>query len=258
MGRWAELQRVGVTRFELNQALARRDVHRPFRAIYQLPGADPQDLLRAEFSASFGCISAAGVHGLWVWKKPVKPHLSASRALCSDGRFVVHRSRDRQPRVVEVAECVRQAIGCLPELEALVVAESALVLGKMSPAELRDIAQKTKSAKARRVTRQVELTSQSLIETIARQSLRAAGFQVECQYRIEGVGRVDLWLEGKLAIELDGRQFHSGEAEFLEDRRRWNELTLRGIPLLRFPAKLVLNSPERLVSIVTSWLANQG
>jgi very-short-patch-repair endonuclease len=55
----------------------------------------------------------------------------------------------------------------------------------------------------------VDHASESLLETLARTYFRQAGIRVETQVHIDGVGYVDLLLEGWLAVELDGR--HHGE-----------------------------------------------
>ncbi|HEY8295573.1 MAG TPA: DUF559 domain-containing protein, partial [Micrococcaceae bacterium] len=96
----------------------------------------------------------------------------------------------------------------------------------------------------------IDPTSQSLVETIARETFRSAGLAVESQRRFDGVGKVDLWVEGKVVVELDGRDFHSGERDFVEDRRRWNGLTLQLVWVLRFPAKMVMRSPDSVLKQV--------
>ena len=51
--------------------------------------------------------------------------------------------------------------------------------------------------------------AESMLETLARTYFRQAGISVETQVHIDGVGYVDLLLEGRLIVELDGR--HHGE-----------------------------------------------
>ena len=62
--------------------------------------------------------------------------------------------------------------------------------------------------------------AESGIETITRQLLRLLGLHVEPQVEIAGLGRVDLLVEGRLIVELDGREWHDEEDSFEEDRRR--------------------------------------
>ena len=63
--------------------------------------------------------------------------------------------------------------------------------------------------------------------------------------------RVDLaYPEAKLAIEADGRRWHTGRADFLEDRRRGNLLASVGWVLLRFGWDDVRHRPSALADEV--------
>ncbi|MGT2427220.1 endonuclease domain-containing protein [Amnibacterium kyonggiense] len=62
--------------------------------------------------------------------------------------------------------------------------------------------------------------AESGIETIAALLLRSAGLRVEVQVRIDGTGRVDLLVEGRVVVECDGREWHGAPDAFEEDRRR--------------------------------------
>lgn len=62
--------------------------------------------------------------------------------------------------------------------------------------------------------------------------VECAGIRVETQVHVEGVGHVDLLLEGRLIVELDGR--HHGEwAQVKKDQRRNNRSVLLGHAVLR-------------------------
>ena len=57
----------------------------------------------------------------------------------------------------------------------------------------------------------------------------------ERQYRIEGVGRVDFaYSDARIAIELDGYEYHSDRDAFQTDRTRSNKLSLGEWLLLRY------------------------
>jgi very-short-patch-repair endonuclease len=65
------------------------------------------------------------------------------------------------------------------------------------------------------------------------------------------IARVDLaYPELKIAIELDGRAFHSDAEAFERDRERQNKLVLRGWTVLRFTWKQLLEEPGRIVQTV--------
>lgn len=65
------------------------------------------------------------------------------------------------------------------------------------------------------------------------------------------VARIDLAYPGQLvAIELDGRSFHSDRHSFERDRERQNQLVLLGWTVLRFTWTQLLEHPERIVAAV--------
>ncbi len=247
--RWKKLRALGVTRYALDKAVAAGAVRALGRGTYFLPEAAWPTVMAALRSGALGCVSAAVVHGLWVWKEPRVPHILCARAVPA-GNYVAHRVAVPVHGLSPVVDCVRQVMQCLPELEALVVAESAVVNGLTTVAALDAAAQGKGSIRARGILRRIDPNSQSLVETIARETFRSAGLAVEGQRRFDGVGKVDLWVEGKVVVELDGRDFHSGERDFVEDRRRWNGLTLQLVWVLRFPAKMVMRSPESVLKQV--------
>ncbi len=52
----------------------------------------------------------------------------------------------------------------------------------------------------------------------------------------------------RLAIEIDGRAFHSDHHSFEKDRARQNMLALRGWTVLRFTWERLINDPEGVLA----------
>jgi very-short-patch-repair endonuclease len=101
----------------------------------------------------------------------------------------------------------------------------------------------------------VDRGAESLLETLARTYFRQAGIRVEAQVHIEGVGHVDLLLEGRLIVELDGR--HHGEWEQVKkDQRRNNRSAVRGYAVLRYYYADVVHHPAAMVAEVLAVLAS--
>ena len=67
--------------------------------------------------------------------------------------------------------------------------------------------------------------------------LHAAGLSFEDGVEIEGVGEVDLVVEGWVVVELDGYTYHCDEYQFGLDRWRDRRLVARGFLPLRFTRK---------------------
>lgn len=85
---------------------------------------------------------------------------------------------------------------------------------------------------------------ESGIETIF--WLRMRGAAPRRQVEIPGVGRVDFLFGDRLVVEVDGEQFHSGVADFEEDRRRDAALSARGFRVLRFSYRQVTERWEQV------------
>jgi very-short-patch-repair endonuclease len=82
--------------------------------------------------------------------------------------------------------------------------------------------------------------AESGVESIARYLLVLLGLYVEVQVVIDGVGRVDLLVEGRLILELDGRAWHDDPSAFARDRRRDAAAAIGRYRVLRFDYRQVL------------------
>ena len=58
-----------------------------------------------------------------------------------------------------------------------------------------------------------------------------------------------------LAVEIDGRAFHVGPAEFERDRWRQNDLVNAGWRVLRFTARMVDETPHLVIGTIREALA---
>ena len=67
--------------------------------------------------------------------------------------------------------------------------------------------------------------------------LEAAGLSFEDGVEIEGIGEVDLVVEGWVVVELDGYTYHCDEYQFGLDRWRDRRLVAHGFLPLRFTRK---------------------
>ena len=74
------------------------------------------------------------------------------------------------------------------------------------------------------------------------------GCRVEVQVRIDGVGRVDLLVDGWLVVECDSKQFHSEWAQQRTDYRRDMALAVRGYFRIRFLAEDIFYRPETVIA----------
>lgn len=100
-------------------------------------------------------------------------------------------------------------------------------------------------------------------ERKAHAALRGAGFEGwQGNLRIQLPNRtvivdIGFWRE-RLGVEIDGYRYHSSRKAFTHDRLRDADLVSAGWLILRVPATLVDDEPERFVSLVRSALAQRG
>ncbi|MGN6403834.1 DUF559 domain-containing protein [Sinomonas sp.] len=249
----------GVSEPEVAAAVGRGELVRVRKGLYATPGADPVFVAARRTRSLLTCASAANFHGLWTLARRDQPpdryHLLRPTG-ADRPDAVVHRDTwvapDPYAPVAGVADVVLHALRCLPELEALLMAESAMHQG-ISLDFVRERLPGNRNAPARAVLGLVDTGSESPIETLARTHLRRAGLHVETQVEIEGVGWVDALVERRLILELDGKT-HEEPRQLDKDRRRDRAAQLLGYPVFRYGYGDVVYRPELFVSEVTRML----
>lgn len=108
------------------------------------------------------------------------------------------------------------------------------------------------------IDRYTDGRAESILETLARVALVSARLRVEPQVVIDGVGRVDLLVGGRVIVELDGWEHHGTLSAFAADRRRDREAVARGFRVLRFTFSDVVGDPRGLVAAVRAALCAES
>ncbi|WP_138416564.1 type IV toxin-antitoxin system AbiEi family antitoxin domain-containing protein [Sinomonas gamaensis] len=249
----------GVSEREVADAVGRGELVRVRKGLYAVPGADPVYVAARRTRSLLTCVSGATFHGLWTLVPPGQlPDRFHLLRRTGEGRpdAVVHRDTwvppDPYAPVAGLADVVLHSLRCLPELEALLIAESAGNRG-LSLDFIRERLPGSRNAAARRVLDLVDTGSESPLETLGRTHLRRAGLQVETQVEISGVGWVDALVERRLILELDGKT-HEERRQRDKDRRRDRAAQLAGYPVFRYGYADVVYRPELFVSEVTRML----
>ena len=246
----SSLQQAGVSRRSIEAGVRAAAVQRVARGVYALPNSDPMLVHAGRHHAVPGCVTAASAAGLWVVRTPGKPHLAARHGRPISG-CVVHRGAV-PPTHLDV---VCQALRCLPPLEGLAIAESAVKKGLVQLPALRERFPAVREQAIVRLVARIRPQSGSIIETMARYLLEEAGLNVELQVQIPGMGHLDLLVDGLLGIEADGYAHHASRDAYREDRRRWNVTVVRGVPTLRVTYEMLLGEPQEFVRLVRQALA---
>lgn len=251
--------RDGVARSEVEAALVAGSVVRPRRGIYALPDADPVLVRCAATNSLLTCVSAARHHGLWVVREPEEVHILRADGRYDSGRAVVHRQSwhppDLRTHVASRADVLLHALRCLPELEALVIIESAVQQG-FSLDFLKDRLPGRRNAAARRLRDAVDAGADSLLETLARELLRRAGLRVRPQVYVDGVGWLDLLVEDCVDVETDGHT-HEDALQRAKDYRRDRAAQLQGYEVLRYTYADIVYRPDAMVAEVKEAVARR-
>lgn len=114
---------------------------------------------------------------------------------------------------------LQHAFHSLPPERALAILDSALHLRFLRRRDLHALAALL-PVRLRPTVMAADGRADSGIESIARYLLRLAGLKVVVHPVLEGIGEVDLLVEGRLIVELDGREYHDDEEAFARDRGR--------------------------------------
>lgn len=190
-------------------------------------------------------MSALRELGCWMWDEPplhLAVHAHANAAPVAPPGAVAHWE---QPPALVGGTCWRVSLPSAlrraamdEEPEAAIAAfDWAMHLGGLSPRRAQALVAALPEP-LRRLGDAIDARCESFPESIVRTRLRNLGFRVASQQAVARTRRrIDLVVEGLVAIEVDGREFH--EAEFERDRRKDLAITRDGRTALRISAAMV-------------------
>ncbi|MGK2378480.1 hypothetical protein [Gordonia tangerina] len=194
---------------------------RPGRGWYATPAADDDAVEAARRGGCVSCVSALRKHGFWVppgyhelHVRPSRHNRTKRRDFCSTpgGPLPVTTSLDPVPTALV---CAAQ---CMTAEDWIIVTDSVLNTWGWTVERLRAELPQV-NAKIETMLAKCDPRSQSGTETAVRVRLRARGFHVEVQPKVDEVGYVDLKV-GRLLIECDSKLHHTSRENYLKDRRR--------------------------------------
>ncbi len=229
-------------------------LHRARRDAYLARGVDARTLAAVEVGGQLTCVSEVARRGIFVLDTHrlhvrLHPHRGRRRTAQPDAR--VHwtpggtRGRANAPLVDALIEAVR----CQEPAEAIAMLDCALHLRMIGEGELATVfrALPRRYAVLRGL---LDGRAEAGSESIMRILLRKLGCVVECQVNVEGVGRVDLLVDGWLIIECDSQAHHSSWTQQREDRRRDQAAAALGYVTYRPIAEDVFWHRERVLAAV--------
>ncbi|MFJ5954570.1 type IV toxin-antitoxin system AbiEi family antitoxin domain-containing protein [Paenarthrobacter sp. NPDC092416] len=255
-----DLNKAGFSDRALARALESGLVSRLKRGIYVAKGADPDVVAAFRANGRLTCVSAARFHGLWTLPgDPEGLHLSCGNGLPRSG--VVNHAPCIHPvhpflPIAGAADVLLHALRCQPELEALVLVQSAVSQALVTLEFLRAKLPGNRNGRARAILDLVLPRADSLLEVLAHTHFVRAGLRVLMHVQLPGVGEVDCLVNDCLVIELDGGT-HLEAKQVKKDQYRNNASIRGGRLVLRYYYSDVVHNPERMVAEVLAVLASR-
>jgi len=244
------------------------------RGVFVDPGM-PRDMKRAvRVGGRLACVSAAPLHGLRILSPPSDLHVEvdhhATRLRSADDRRRRLRPRESSQGVrlhwtpdagtgaiVPLEVCLRQMLGCLPELDAICAIDAARERVEWMPdhrAMLDEFAFERFSAalpvNLRRIAERSITGSQAIGETVARERLRVAGIPARAQVPLPGGYWADLLIGERLIFDVDGEGPHSLPGAFDRDRSRIGWLTAIGYEYVSYSHDQVLTDWDSIEAVL--------
>jgi len=241
VARAAELRMAGVTRRAIYAGLASGEILRPRVGVYAHPSLSEGELHALQHGGRLGCVSVAAARGLWTLPSSgthlaVPPDFHTFDHFACEG-VTIHWSGGqafgRHRRSTPLGDAIRDIGRCQGPEGALVAIESGMhpsrgLIGGYELDLLREL-----WPEGRDVLDFARGTADSGLESLVRWRLHRLGIEARSQYRIDGVGRVDLLVGDRLIIELDGAT-HDDAAGVRNDRRRDATSSAAGFRTERF------------------------
>lgn len=237
-----ELRRKGMSRRRIDHLIIEGRL-RPAGAQWLTTPTTPEDVAASLRSGHrLTCASALRYHGAWTPLHSGRHEMGPRCRCVTPGDEVRHGFLDTWPDAEPIAPielALRHSASCLGVENAAILLESVLARRLMGRAEVESVVASLPRRFQRSLGR-LDERAESGTETTVRRLFERRGVRVAPQARIAGVGRVDLLVGDVLVIECDSRQFHTGELEYGNDRRRDVELVRQGFHVVRLTWEMVM------------------
>lgn len=226
-------------------------LHRVRRGGYAAAGMHPDIIEAARHGGRLDCVSLLRTLGVFVQHRTglhIQQESHASRRPPSPPDARYHWRSSSVPcesAVTDIVEALSQAVRCQSPRSAVATLDNAWHLGLVSEHDIADVFDRL-PLRYRVLRGLLDPRSESGTESLVRLLLRSVGGDIQLQVRIEGVGRVDMVVDGWLIIECDSEQFHGDWQAHKRDRRRDLAAAERGFVPIRLLAEDVLFHSDRV------------
>lgn len=264
----------GFTDRQLRTALREGLLNRPRRGWYTAWARDDPRFMAMRVGGRLTGLSAIRALGGWVRARPrldVAVPLNASRLRSPRHRRTPwrrsrtdpgtlswsseHHDRRTSTGIVSLVEALERVCRTAAHDDAIAAIDWARRFGSLDAIDLAELGLRLPRS-LRWMLAASDARCDSLPESIARTRLRACGFRVESQVALEGTSPIDLLVEGHVAVEVDGEEFHKNSFE--KDRAKDLAITRAGMHALRPSARHVFESWPGVLAAITRALLARG
>ena len=258
----------GMTGAGITEAVGGRQLIRVRRDNYALPTTDQHTIEAVRVGGRLACVSAAAELGIFAFDSSFTHiHLAreASRLRSATSRRHPLGALPRngvelhwQPLIapadgteycVGPMDAIAQIIRCQPAGFALAALDTALHDGCIFAHDLDTIFAEV-PLKHHALRPLIDARAEAGQETVLREIVRQAGLRYSLQVWFEGIGRVDLVVEGCVVVEADSRAHHKSWDEHVRDRSRDRALAERGYVTLRLLYQDIMFNPAQSIAAI--------
>ena len=242
--RCGQLRGLGVTQRSLTAAVATGRVLRPDVGLYAVGSCSPARLAAAAVGGVPSCADALEELAIAVLGRDARVHVRAARGTRREWPGAeVHRTGLPTGSRLEVVDALVSLAHCAPPAVAVGALDQALRERRCTWAQLLTAGGR-RDPSWRRVLSLVDARAMSGLESLARvelvEGLAGRGVSVEVQVVLDGVGAVDLLVDGWIIVETDGFAFHADRDSYRRDRFRDAVAAASGYAHLRLTYETVV------------------
>lgn len=261
-----ELYGAGETMASIRGSIARGDRYRVIGGWYATARTPEVAVLAMRIGGRLGCVSALQLHGAWyppdsgvhvAFPSSASGRRSAGR---EHGVSIVRHWHGRGDRtgsafaVAPIELALAEALECQPNHYLVAILDSILHKHLMSRNRLEVIVRRG-PARVHHLLAHIDARSESGTESITQYRLAMSGIATRIQVILREKDRLDLEIDGWLAIEIDGRKHHAQRAAFTRDRKRVVRVMREGRIVLQFAYATVIYEWEFVLETIRAVMA---